>query len=184
MVAYGKTVWGFISGISSNGWTAIMALGTWGLVAVTLVAVFWQMNRQREVNAVTLLVRLTGTWDSEQMRQNRERLKQSFLMKSPVARIRVGQTMAPIANFFELVGFFTRRGALREVMVWSTFSYYVIPYFAAMKDRIAHDRGVEDDPSLYTDFEWLYNRMQRRKGSKVGPTAEQLHDFISNEPDN
>jgi hypothetical protein len=167
-MAWLKATWGVISGISPNGWTALMsagtaamALGTWVLVLVTLLTVHWQIRRQREINAVTLLVRLTETWDSDQMRQHRERLKSHLLMKSLVAPIKVGQTMGPVANFFEQVGFFTRRRMLDEEMVWSTFSYYVVPYFAAVKDRIGHDRRLEEDPSLYTDFEWLFERMQR-----------------------
>src|SRR5262249_12835861 len=155
--------WNFLCSVGSNQW---IALGTWVLVGVTAAAMYVQLRRQREANAVTLLVRLVETGDSDQMRRNRERLKHWILMKSPVAPIKGARLMGPVANFFELVGFFTRTGALTDEMVWSTFSYYVIPYFAAVKSRVEFDRRHEDDPSLYVDFEWLYEQMRRRRKSQ------------------
>jgi len=67
-------------------------------------------------------------------------------------------------------------------MTWSAFSYYAVLYFAALKPRIDDER--RHDPTLYADFEWLYERMQRRSGTKEAPTLQDIRDFIDNEPNN
>src|SRR5262245_36246903 len=105
--------WAAIRGITPNGWTAIAgmvtAVATWVLVVGTLLAGRWQVKQQRdavrlqvreqhETNAVTILVRLTETWDSERMRKNRENLKFHLQQNSLVAPIKVGKLMGPVAN--------------------------------------------------------------------------------------
>jgi hypothetical protein len=99
-----------------------------------------------------------------------------------VSPIKVGKLMAPVANFFEMVGVFTRRRVLDTEMVWSTLSYYAVLYFAALRQRITDER--RHDRTLYTDFEWLYEQMQRRSGKNEAPTPQEIRDFVDNEPNN
>jgi hypothetical protein len=166
--------------VNPNAWVAITAIATCVLVIGTLVAVHWQVQAQREANAVAVLLHLIETWDGEHMRKNRENLKVHLQSKSPVGAIKVGKLMTPVANYFELVGFLTRRRVLDEEMVWSAFSYYAVLYFAALKPRIDDER--KHDPTLYTDFEWLHEKIQRRM--KEAPTPQDIRDFVDNEPNN
>jgi hypothetical protein len=172
-------MWNYITSITPNGWVAV---GTWVLVLCTLAAVGWQVRAQRKANAVTFLIQLTEAWDSERMRKNRENVSHHLGAKSPVAPIKVGKLMAPVANFFELVGLLTRRRVLDREMVWSTFSYYAVLYFAALKKRIEDERRA--DQTLYTDFEWLYQQMQLDSRTTDEPTRQEIEDFVKNEPNN
>lgn len=65
----------------------------------------------------------------------------------------------PVLPFFENLGYLTRTGTLDKMMVWNKFGSYVVGYYLALtvrKDVIHEVRQKAGDPTLWEEFEWLY----------------------------
>lgn len=74
---------------------------------------------------------------------------------------------AIVINFFHHWGLLARKGYLP---LW-VFDYGsgagVIRYYEILKDRIETMRNTHNDPSYASGFEWLYNKMKKRKNHKL-----------------
>ena len=60
-----------------------------------------------------------------------------------------------VLNFFEDVGLFLRRGYLDNELIWSTFGFYGVRWWAICKDYVLEERRRHDDETLFEDFERL-----------------------------
>jgi hypothetical protein len=189
-------VWNLLGAISATAWTAI---ATWFLAVGTVFVVRWQVQEQRrsnaallakqhETNAVTVLIRLAETWDSDPMRRNRKQLSGALMDTTVVGPGKARKLMGPVAGFFERVAFLAHRGVLDQEMVWSEFSYFILHYYAALAEGIQHERRQEEDPTLYNEFEGLDRQMHslatERRGQDATPTRQNIRDFLENEPNN
>ncbi len=88
-----------------------------------------------------------------------------------------------VANFFEEVGYFHRRGVLRAESVWHTFGLAARVYWAAYGPSVLKMREEENDPTVYEDFERL-DRLVADRSSERGmppPTREQLRRIMEDE---
>jgi len=162
-----------------------LVYGTWGLVVATslLVIVTWWMLRQqtndnRENLRLDFYLTLINRFDSEVMLRARRLLAQQFLSSAP--RDKVQET---VLNFFEDMGLFLERRFVDEELIWNTFGFYAVRWWAASKDYILEERKRQNDPTLFTDFEGLVNRL-RAKDKKSGlaeASASEVKDFLEDE---
>jgi hypothetical protein len=136
-----------------------LVYGTWALVAVTLllVGVTWWMAckqirllRQQTDDAHANLclqnhLTFTERFDSPTMQRDRKSLAEHFLSSRPAISERV-------LDFFEDLGLFLRRDYLDEELVWSTFGFYAVRWWAVCKGYIVEERRSQNDSTLFTDF--------------------------------
>jgi hypothetical protein len=143
-----------VSGFDVATWTA---LGTWALVIGTLILVYWQTRQTQRLNSANAVMTLRERFDSTRMRLARRRLAGELLRGEPE-----DLTSMEVATFFELVGTLTHQKVLSDTLVWEAFGTWVSSYYLALRspaDRIARTRTDLDDPLIFHEFEWLFNRM-------------------------
>ncbi|MHB0961116.1 MAG: DUF4760 domain-containing protein [Pirellulaceae bacterium] len=145
-------------------WLALTAVGTWGLVGVTL----WMAERQRKLTLTDLQVRrqllFMDRWESKPIRKERVILARQLLANDPDAKIR-----EIILEFWESVGTYWLKGYLLEDLVWTDFAYYVTRWWAACKAYVDEVRCREhNDETIYLYLEKLAQRMREMDARERG----------------
>jgi hypothetical protein len=163
-----------------------IALATWILAAGTLAAAYWQAKQQRRINSANMVMMLHDRFESTVMKSQRKQLATAI-----AARKQVEQKDDEILVFFETIGLLTHQHVLSEDMVWNEFIWEIVRYYSALTkpyDNIANLREASHDKTLYSEFEWLFNRLidldckKRGVGKEVAiPNAEELKTFVTEE---
>ena len=165
-------------------------VGTWALVGVT----WWlakgqvsllkgQLSIGQEQRKIQLYLELRKDFDGHLIEQSRI-LARRFLENAHAEEIN-----EPVLNFFEDMGMLLRRDLLDHDMIWDTFSYYARMWRSASRDYIAKVRAdLGGDETLFTDFDYLSERMcdaeVRKRGKTRGelePSPSQLKAFLEAE---
>ena len=174
-------------------------LPQWALVAVTLLLVLFTMKAMREQTTAMarslsgeMFLRKSDQWDSDAMKAYRRKLAASLLTTPddvPEERIQ------PVLNFFEGLGTLVRSGYVDVGVVWHEFSDCVERYWVACEDYVTIVREKSDDPSYYSEFEFLvralqdheyrrragfWRRLLRRKDVRT-PSVAEVEDFLKAE---
>lgn len=169
-----------LTALNPEGWTA---LGTWFLVLGTLIAVIWQARQQGRINSANTVMILHDRFESSPMKAYRKRLASALASKSTIE-----QRDDQISVFFETLGLLTHQKILNKEMVWNEFSWEVVRYYLALKEHIMSWRDKEHDPTLYSEFEWLFNCLIYLDCKKRGisreaakPSDRDVQEFINDE---
>lgn len=133
-------------------------VGTWVLVLGTLILMYWQTRSSQHLNSANAVMALRERFDGARMRAARRHLSDHLLRQEhqDIASIEV-------ITFFELVGTLTHRRVLDDDLVWEAFGTWASAYYLAVRqpvDMIGQLRKELNDPLLYHEFEWLYNRLR------------------------
>jgi hypothetical protein len=88
-------------------------------------------------------------------------------------------------DFFEDMGLFMRRRYLESELLWSTFGFYAVRWWAACKDYILEERRLQNESTLFSDFEYLAKCFSARdaKDGLKEPTQSGLKRFLEDERD-
>ena len=160
-----------------------VAVGTWALVLCTAWLVKRQLSIAKEQAQIQLYLELRKEFDGYLIEQ-RKILARQFLERASFEEIN-----EPVLNFFEDMGMLLRRNLLNHDMIWDTFSYYARMWRSASRDYIATMRtDLGGDETLFTDFDYLAERMceaeARKRGKTRGelePSPSQLKTFLEAE---
>jgi len=164
-----------------------LAHATWALVAITFLLVLVTLGiawRQSEAMRADLKARFLLTFidrfDGSRLRKARKELGRRLLANA--AR---GQIEETVIEFFEDMGLFLRRRYLDEELIWSTFGFFAVRWWAACKGYVLEVRRVHDDSTLFTDFEHLAKRFLSRDAGAglTEPTPSDLKQFLEDEQD-
>jgi hypothetical protein len=164
-----------------------LVLGTWALVLVTLALVgvtFWMSRQQNEAVRNDLRVRLQldfiDRFDGPRMVKARKELARIFLSTAPHDQIK-----ELVMEFFEDMSLFLQRGYLDEELIWSTFGFYGVRWWAVCKGYILEERRRQSDSTLFTDFEDLTKRFLVRdvRADLTEATPSDLEEFLKDERD-
>jgi len=165
-------------------------VGTWALVGVTrwlakgqLSVLKGQLSIAQEQRKIQLYLELRKDFDGHLI-EHRKILARQFLENAHADEIN-----EPVVNFFEDMGMLLRRDLLDHDMIWDTFSYYARMWRSACRDYIAKVRvDLGGDETLFTDFDYLSERMceaeARKRGKTRGelePSPSQLKTFLEAE---
>src|SRR5205085_13528 len=99
-----------------------------GLI-ITIVALIAESKRSRFSLSVDLIMTLDERFNSDLIRKARRAAAKSINDKTY-------NEVDDVLDFFETVGMLTRRHALDEQLVWSTFSYWFYFYWYSTKEYI------------------------------------------------
>lgn len=163
-------------------WTIVIAVASWGGVAVATWSV-WQLRADlREVVSATISFNLDKEFDSDEIRRaRREMAKELLAGKANLAEMRV-------LDFFEKVATYQRLDRVDAYTVGSSFSYFVERYWIASKGFIANFRKSQNDDAFFADFERLNGDMlardaeeKHRKISQVTPPPAEVQRFLREE---
>jgi hypothetical protein len=131
---------------------------TWILVVGTLFLMYWQTRIGQHLNSANAVMSLRERYDSDRMRAVRRHLSDRLIRQAheDIANMEV-------INFFELVATLTHRKILDEDLVWEAFGTWISCYYLALRrpvDLIGQIRQNLDDPLVFHEFEWLYQRVR------------------------
>jgi Domain of unknown function (DUF4760) len=158
---------------------------TLALVGVT----FWMarvqaniLREQAEILRNDLKVRLQLTFierfDDPRMKADRSLLAQRLLARAPHDEIQ-----EDVLNFFEDMDLFLERGYLQEDLIWSTFGFYAVRWWAACKDYVLMEQRMKNDNTLFNGFKDLVSRCSKRDVQEglEEPTSVEIRVFLEDE---
>jgi len=164
-----------------------LVYGTWALVGVTfllVVVTFWLAWRQNDAVRRDLRARLQlqfiDRFDGPKMVKARKELAQLFHSNAPHDKVK-----ETVMDFFEDMSLFLGRGYLDEELLWSTFGFYGVRWWAICKGYVLEERKRQSDSTLFTDFEDLARRFLARdtKAGLTEATPTDLEQFLEDERD-
>ncbi len=132
-------------------------IGTWILVVGTLLLMYWQTRTSQRLNSANAVMLLRERFDSPHMRASRRHLSGRLL-----AHAHDDISSMEVVTFFELVGTLTHRDVLESELVWEAFGSWVVAYYWAIRnpfDLVGKIRTDLNDPLVFHEFEWLYERV-------------------------
>ena len=164
-------------------WSMVSAMAA--CVGVTVALVYYTKNLQltRLSNSAKMIHDLVGNFNSREMREHRSRFASALLREAPAIDLRRD---APVLDFFEEVGYMTRRKMLDRGMVWNSFFWWLEPYYLAAKAQIITARTNAEVPSLFIEIEWLFDRMcevtkQEEGREYAAPSEAYITEFLNDE---
>lgn len=176
----------------SDWWTAVFS----GILAVTAIGALWyardqiketredtevQIRESREQAQVQHLMTLVNEFDQEPMATYRRGLAQKRLTNKDSDP----DEFYRVLDFFETVGLLVNRGYLNENDVWEEFGIWILSINADSKLRSNLDDDRKDDPTEYSNYLSLVERMVRleaaRQGTSTHMSQEEVMDFYRDE---
>jgi hypothetical protein len=157
---------------SPDFWTAVF---TGLLFLTTFVAVVVGYRQLKEFQAegqVQHLLSLDQKFDQEPMLTYRRGLAEKRLKNEENP-----DELYPLLDFFETVGLLVERGYLDDSDVWNTFGYNVFILNADARQIIEQEQ--REDPTIYAEFSFLVERLQRIETDKHGTSAHPSKDEIT-----
>jgi hypothetical protein len=134
-----------------------------------------------------MVLDLRGMFNSVEMRKHRRHFAQMLLDRNSLPDLLKD---APVPEFFEQIGFMTRRRVLDKGMVWNSFSWWLEYYYVAVtreRNLIAEARSQIRSPSVFREIEWLYKQMcafemkEEGKREHIPPSSEDVRSFLGEE---
>jgi hypothetical protein len=165
--------------------TWLTLVGTWILVIGTLILMYWQTLQTQRLNSANAVMTLRERFDGGRMRAVRRHLADRLIRQA-----HEDISSMEVISFFELVGTLTHRRVLDDDLVWEAFGTWVSAYYWALRnpvDLIGQLRANLNDPLIFHEFEWLYQRLvdidRKQLGSHSAPvdTAEDAQRVLKRE---
>ena len=180
--------------IDANIWNAVTSIATCLLVIVALFVVCIQKNQLKLINSAKTINEYHDRYEFKDFKDKRKVLADIIIKKNDLGK-------EDVLILFETMGYLTQHKVLIEEMVWNEFSWDVIRYYNALRnyngtDYIDKLRKVNNDITLYSNFEWLYNSMikidikkrkaestKKRKAESIRKRKVELNIVIPNQND-
>jgi len=165
---------------SQTFWTALAAIGA----IVTLYFIYRQIAITKNITAYEFLRKEDDRFTSQEMRADRARLAK-LLISCPDKYPDIDECADYVIGFFEDLGLLLRKKIAPEHFVWTMNCYYVLRYWEVTKHFIEWARRECDDPTYYSEFEYLYGRMLKFEGRRIKKKVEfsktELRKFLEDE---
>ena len=136
----------------------------------------------RAVRKITLKARLHFTFmerfDNDAMRGHRRLLAENILATAMPDKI-----PQDVPNFFEELHLFLNDCYLNEELIWSTFGFASVRWWAVCEDYVFDERKSRNDATLFAGFQDLAARFSRRDAAAglKEPTISELIVFLEDE---
>jgi hypothetical protein len=166
--------------VSDTFWVSIGSVGA----LITLIFIYDQTRTTRMVYAADFLLKLWGSFYSDDMRERRIELAK-IIKEFPGDNKKLASSSLEVLDFFENIGLLVKRAVIPLEYIWSGYYYWIVYYWIAVKEYVSWFRKEEKDPTYYDSFEYLFRRVidfdERRRHKKVEIGPESLREFIENE---
>jgi len=165
-------------------WVPLTAIASWALVIVTWYMIRKQVKLGKDDLKVRLQVDFDDKFEGHNMTIERKRLAEQLLANATHDDIK-----EPIINFFESLGLLLRKNYLDSEMIWSSFAFYIIRWWAACKDYIIEERKRQNnDDTIFSEFEFLVDEMYKVEMKKralsrikLEPSRDEIIQFLNEE---
>jgi hypothetical protein len=174
--------------------TIFLVLVTRDLVRVTVNAFNSESRHNRFALALDLLLKLDVRFNTPMMRASRQKAatylkdKQGIRTGTVVAIKDLEPYLDEVLDFFDVLGYFLKLGALERLPVWNMFYHQAHHWYCNAKDYITPQR--QKDPTIWENLydlnkELVAEQMQQRNCKDVDPSIElskpDLLNFLDNE---
>lgn len=164
-------------------WTLVAALGTFAAAAFALASTFVNAGQaifSRLALGVNALLEFDRQFNGSDYRDVRKTACEMLRDGKPVAE--TDKALEDVFDFFETIGLMTRRRALDQEMVWSTFFYWLHGYWLVAEEFI--ERQQTKAPARYGDLRWLHDMLVPIEERKRGTLDRaEWEDFLTEEID-
>lgn len=136
----------------------------------------------RAVRKITLKARLHLTFlerfDNDRMITARSLLAGKLLAAAPPDKIQ-----EDVMNFFEEMHLFLQDCYLDEELIWSTFGFSAVRWWAVCEDYVSDERNTRNDQTLFAGFQELALRFSQRDAPAglQEPTMAELFVFLEDQ---
>lgn len=181
--------------VSNINWDAIAGIASAFSVIGAFVALIIALKNVKETrlyNSMNLATNKAQRFD--EMKIERKRFATNILreLNSDYPNVEsIIPTSCAVLEFFEDLGYLTRRGLVDHGIIWNHFFWWIKRYHYILTELfpncncIVQLRKIDDnDPQLYQEFEYLFSEMQkhdlREKKPQLGETDDLRHLLIIN----
>jgi hypothetical protein len=158
-------------------WSMLSALAASIGVIVALYFHKRNLDHAQLSNSARMVLDLVGNFDSGEMRKHRRNFSKALLTNPSSINL---SGNSPVFEFFEEIGYMTRREVLDRGMVWNSFFFWLEPYYVAARsnpDLISAARSTEHRPALYKEIEWLFFTLLEVDKKENGYTKYHRRDW-------
>jgi hypothetical protein len=162
-----------IAAIVTTGFAAISAI-------TAIVAILIQLKRARFALKTDSLLKMDDRFHGKGMKKVRKIAAKNLLNKKDLSYV------DDVLDFFEMIGYLTRQGALDEKGVWNFFFSWLNIYWHAAEEYITI--ATEKDPSVWADLRYLYGRLiaiekheRHCSDSDIVPSEDDLKELLEAE---
>jgi hypothetical protein len=133
-----------------------------------------------------MVLDLAIKFHSKEMEKHRGKFARMLLKERDSIDLRRN---TPVLEFFEEVGYMTRREVLDEGMVWNSFEWWFGFYYAAVKSDpdLVNQARKKSGASLFCEIDWLNDNLSRitRREERTRivnhPSQEDIIEFLNEE---
>lgn len=162
---------------SSWFWSMLQFVGLVG----SLGFIYRQLKAQVAGNMMQSLHAMADKWDSDHMLAFRNAACANYQREDLDISGVDGEALA----FFEDIGLYCRKNVFTIDVVWERYSYYIEHYWAMYRERIMRLRESTNDPSWFSNFEYVQSKAakygKRRYGVSANKTIGALAQFAESE---
>jgi hypothetical protein len=145
-------------------WQMVSALAACTAIVVSLWYYTRNLALTRLSNSAKMVGDLVAKFEGKEMREYR-RLFATDLLRGTKIDI-IGHV--PVLEFFEEVGYMTRRGVLDKGMVWNSFFWWLAPYYQLSQRHIKIAREDLQSTVYFRDIEWLHEELCKVAAKEQG----------------
>jgi Domain of unknown function (DUF4760) len=150
--------------MSLEAWSIVASFGTFAVIAATAIAALVQLHHMRSSNQIAAVTELSKTLDSAKFTSARRFVAEQVpkLIDDPSGRRKLGadilppevEAVAEVANFFEVMGVFVKRGVIDRAIVCDLWDGIVFKSWKQLEPVVMIRRTVYY-PGAWASFEYL-----------------------------
>lgn len=151
--------------MSAEWVTALATLGTFIVITASAFAALLQLRHMRGSTQIAAITESRETLESEAFRKAQHFVSYELPLRlaDPEEARRIAhlpfvdeyEAIGTVANFFESMGLFVKRGVIDKDTACDVLSYVVLRNWHALLPVTTYARAVLDEPRLWENFEYL-----------------------------
>jgi hypothetical protein len=164
------------TGTLNIDWAIVTSIAALTIAIVAIFIVIIENSRGKFIFGLKVLLEVNDYFHSSTMLETRQKAAASLLNDS------YDDNVENLLDFFEMVGYLSKRRAIKKQLVWSNISYWIILYWYAAKVYI--EKEQQKIPRRWENMNSLFrylSKMERKKFGITIITQESIKSFLAKE---
>jgi hypothetical protein len=157
-------------------WVVITALAALTIAIISMLIVIIENRRSKFLFGMKVLMEVNDHFHSGTMLETRQKAASSLLVES------YDDNVETLLDFFEMVGYLSKRKIIRKEFISNNISYFIIRYWYAVKVYI--DKEQQKNPRRWDNMTSLFrylSKMERKKYGVTIITQDSIKAFLEKE---
>ncbi len=159
-------------------WVIVISIAVLVIAAGMIIFVIIENRRSKFIFGLRLLLEVNEYFHSGAMLGTRQKAAAALINDS------YDENVEDLLDFFEMVGYLSKRHAIKRELIWHNISHWIIRYGYAAK--IYREEDQQKLPRRWENLTALcrhLSRMERRKYGVSVVTQESVKEFLDKERD-